>query len=400
MDRTSASSKKETKVGFHIYALHLWTVFGLSISNLFLALSLIALPRAPRRWTSAFNRETLQLWLPLALYVLFLGVSVLLSVEPATSRPEIRELFSLSTLPLAFAWVSGRDRVRRVLDGLVLFSTGTALWGLAQFFVGYGELGHRIRGPFSHYMTFSGVLLMADLILISQLVCRPAARTLWRWAALLVINAALVGTLTRSAWVALLVAVVVLALIHAPKSILAIVPAVALAVFLAPTTVQQRFVSIFDVRDVTNYDRLCMVEAGLRMVKERPFFGLGPETVGIRYPIYRQPTAPRRSVPHLHNSFVHLAAERGLTSLAAYLWLMGAALALAFRSYRRQIVHGQADADLYLASFLTLLAFNVAGVFEANWRDTELQRVALFLVSVPYLLGGGAGAGSTVAVKE
>jgi O-antigen ligase len=400
VDSTAGPSKKEAKVGFHFYALHIWTVFGLSISNLFLGLTLIALPRAPHGWTRAFNCATRQLWLPLILYTLFLAVSILLSVEPATSRPEIKELFSLSTLPLAFAWVSGRDRVRRIMDGLVLFSTGTALWGLAQFLFGYGELGHRIRGPFSHYMTFSGVLLMADLILISQLVCRPATRTVWRWAALLLINVALVGTLTRSAWVALLVAVVVLALIHKPKAILAIVPAVALAVFLAPATIQQRFVSIFDVRDVTNYDRLCMVEAGLRMVRERPLFGLGPEAVGIRYPIYRQPTAPRRSVPHLHNSFVHLAAERGLTSLAAYLWLMGAALVLAYRSYRRQFAHGQVDADLYLASFLTLLAFNVAGVFEANWRDTELQRLALFLVAVPYLLRSGSGVGSTAAVRQ
>jgi O-antigen ligase len=164
--------------------------------------------------------------------------------------------------------------------------------------------------------------------------------------------------------------------------------------------VQERFVSILDIHDVTNYDRLCMVEAGVRMVKERPIFGLGPQTVRARYPIYRQPTAPRLTVNHLHNSFVHMAAERGLASLGAYLWLMGASLILAFRSYRRQAAQGGDGAELYLATFLVLVAFNVAGVFEANWRDTELQRLALFMIGVPYLLRSVDSADETVPVKE
>ena len=64
--------------------------------------------------------------------------------------------------------------MRRILDGLVVVVTGTAVWGLAQFLDGYGQLAHRIRGPFSHYMTFSGVLLVADLILIAVQLAAPA----------------------------------------------------------------------------------------------------------------------------------------------------------------------------------------------------------------------------------
>ena len=386
VDSTATVRTRSAFSGFLLYALHLWTVFGLVLSNAFLILSLVALPWLGRGATRILDRSNRHLWVPLALYTLFLGVSIVLSVEPHASRLEIREVFTLSTLPLAFAYAADRHRVRRILDGLVLVGAATAVWGLAQLSNGYGTLEHRIQGPFSHYMTFSGILLMADLILISQLVCRAESRTVWRWAALLALNAALIGTLTRSAWVALLVSLVVLACVHAPRSIVALIPAVALALLLAPSPVQHRFASIFDLRDVTNYDRLCMVDAGLRMVRERPLFGLGPDTVRIRYPIYRQPTAPRRTVTHLHNSFLQMAAERGLLALGAYLWLMAGAVALAFRSYRRETSNGGADADLHLAVCLSLLAFNVAGVFEANWRDTELQRVALFLLSVPYLL--------------
>src|SRR5260370_18137230 len=72
------------------------------------------------------------------------------------------------------------------------------------------------------------------------------------------------------------------------------------------------------------------------MIAERPVVGLGPDMVDHRYEIYRQPTAPRYWVPHLHNSFLEMAAERGLPSLAAYLWMMIAGVRLALRRYRAE----------------------------------------------------------------
>ena len=36
-----------------------------------------------------------------------------------------------------------------------------------------------------------------------------------------------------------------------------------------------------------------------------------------------------------------------------------------------------------------LIGFNLAGLFEANWRDTEIQRLVLFLLAVPLCLAPG-----------
>jgi hypothetical protein len=38
---------------------------------------------------------------------------------------------------------------------------------------------------------------------------------------------------------------------------------------------------------------------------------------------------------------------------------------------------------------LALLAFNVAGLFENNWGDTEVQRPALLLFALPFCLAAG-----------
>jgi O-antigen ligase len=85
---------------------------------------------------------------------------------------------------------------------------------------------------------------------------------------------------------------------------------------------------------------------------------------------------------------LQLAAERGLLGLAAYLWLMFAALLRSFQRYRSETASDGAAADLHLGVFVALLAFNVAGFFEANWMDSEVQRIVLFLMAVPFALNG------------
>jgi hypothetical protein len=63
--------------------------------------------------------------------------------------------------------------------------------------------------------------------------------------------------------------------------------------------------------------------------------------------------------------------------------MMGAAAAAAFSGLRRAGLRGS-RADLYLGTLLALLAFNVAGLFEYNWGDTEVQRLVLFVLALPF----------------
>jgi O-antigen ligase len=207
--------------------------------------------------------------------------------------------------------------------------------------------------------------------------------------ALAVINVALLGSLTRGAWVALLPALLLLVLVRRPRLLAWGVPLALWFTLLAPVPLLHRVASIVDLRDGSNYDRLCMAEAGLAMIADRPLFGLGPNMVKARYPIYRAPTAPRYKIPHLHNNVLQLAAERGLPALGSYLALFAASAWLAFRAYRREGGGEGPRADLYLGSMLALFAFNVAGLFENNWGDTEVQRVVLFVLAIPWCLALG-----------
>jgi O-antigen ligase len=374
--------------GFWLYSLHLLTISALALSNIFLVLAslgaLVLGLRAPWRRFAAMLR-------PLGLYALLVLAAVAGSVEPRASLDGARELLSLVTLPLGCVLLWRQEgRIRRLIDALVVMGALVALYGLGQLLVGFGGLYYRIRGPFSHWMTFAGVLVVCLLLVAARLAHKPRAGHLWRWAALTIMGVALVVSLTRSAWVGLLLALVVLMALRAPRYLAAVPPAVVLVVLLVPVPVVERMMSIWDLRGISNYDRLCMAEAGLLMISEKPLFGIGPEMVRARYPIYRHPSAPRQQTPHLHNTLLQIGAETGLPALAAYLWLMGGAAILALRRFRAEGGWNGGRADLYTGVVLVLLGFNLAGLFEDNWADTEVQRLILFVLAIPYCLPASA----------
>jgi O-antigen ligase len=382
---------RRLRAAFWLYAGHLFAVFALALSNGLMGLAGLATAWASP-WREVPWRRYAPILIPLATYYLLLVLSVIASYEPEPSFGELGDIARLATLAFALFLVRGENGVRRVVGGLLLIASLLAFGGLVELLAGGGDIDHRIRGPFSHYMTYTGVLLMCDLLLLARISTPGGLRRGWSWAGFVVINAAILGTLTRGAWVALVVTAIGFLVFRTaargrlPRWLLAAVPVALLGVAFAPVPLVHRALSIADLRDTSNYDRLCMLQAGFAMVAERPLLGLGPDVVKRRYPIYRNDTAPRLTVPHLHNSFLQLAAERGLLSLAVYVWMMCATLRQAWRGYKSEGGWLGGRADLFLGAILALIAFNIAGLFEDNWRDAEVQRVALFLMALPYCL--------------
>jgi putative inorganic carbon (HCO3(-)) transporter len=176
-----------------------------------------------------------------------------------------------------------------------------------------------------------------------------------------------------------------------PRQLLWVGPAAIVLVVVLPPTVRERAVSIFDLRDESNYDRLCMLDAGLRMVAERPLLGLGPGVVETRYPLYRHPTAPRDHRPHLHDSYLQLAAEYGVLALVAFAAILIASFTQTLRNYRREGGAAGPRADLHLGAAAALVAYTLAAFFEDNWADTEVQKIALFVIALPFCLDSRSG---------
>ncbi|NJL27086.1 MAG: hypothetical protein HC897_03965 [Thermoanaerobaculia bacterium] len=371
--------------GYWLFVAHVVTVFGIALSNLFYGLLGVWLIARRRQLTASWS-ELVPLARPLLVYVAIGLVATLASLDPLASADDLKGVLALATLLFAPLVVRGEADVSRALSWMIGTITSLSIFGLVQYALGdYGSLDRRIPGPFSHYMTFAGVLQVGALLLVARLLTGGYKRPL-NWLSLALITWTLLLTLTRGAWVALAVTMLAFVVARARRYLPLIVAAALVLVFLAPGSWRERMRSIGDLHDFSNYDRLCMADAAFYMIDERPLFGIGPGMVKVRYPIYRQPTAPRSTVPHLHNTFLGLAAETGLLSLGAYLWLIGTSLWLAYRGYRDGGGSRGPHAALYLGVMMAVVGFNVGGLFEDNWSDTEVQRLILFLLAAPLCL--------------
>jgi O-antigen ligase len=386
-----------------LYGAHLLASPAIAASNVLLGLCVLALPATGLRGRLRIPAPARPAAWAAAAYLAALLVAVAASLDPAASAGALSEIFSFATFFLALLWVRGERATRTLVDGAILVGAVLALYGFAQLAAGWGDIDRRIRGPFSHYMTYSGWLLLVDLLLAARLLVRrapaggaPGFATAWldrpavAWGALAAITAALVASLTRSAWLALVVALVLCLALVRPRRLWVVPVVLGLFLVLAPVPVVQRALSIADPADESNYDRICMAEAGLRMIAERPLAGIGPDQVKHRYPIYRHPSAPRRTTPHLHDAYLQVAAERGLPALAALLALLALPARQAWRGLRAARQAG-GPADLHLGVLGALAAFAVAALFENNWGDTEVQRLVLFLLAVPSTLAEPGG---------
>ena len=179
--------------------------------------------------------------------------------------------------------------------------------------------------------------------------------------------------------------------IRKPRGLVLLVPALALVFFLSPGPIRARILSIASLQDITNRDRISMLHAGKRMIADSPLFGIGPEMVRRYYPLYRDPDAAQWHVPHLHNNTLQIAAANGIFAALAYLALM----AVFFVRTLHLLGRGPRPlpAALLAGSLMAGVALFVAGFFEYNWGDTEVEMATLLVMSEGYVVGCVIGVG-------
>jgi O-antigen ligase len=315
---------------------------------------------------------------PLLAYAGATVISAAFSIYPAESFPDTKQLLLFAIVPIAYRLLPGRRSLTAV-DVVITAGALSALYGIVQYgILNYDDLGQRVRGNFGHYMTYSGVIMLAACIAAARVMFRPQDRV---WATLVMpaMLVALALTLTRNAWVGACAGIGLLFLLRDFR-LVALIP-VAAAVFLAfaPAQISSRLYSTFSLSDPTNVDRLAMVRSGLRIIKDDPLTGVGPDMIKQVYPHYRDPSATKQTNPHLHNVPLQIAAERGLPALALWLWFIVVLIRDFFRKYRTS-----AARSLPTGSLAAVVAMLAAGMFEYNFGDSEFLMLFLLLVTLPY----------------
>jgi len=320
---------------------------------------------------------------PLVAYAAVTVVISVFSLDPSTSIIDDKQLVLFVIVPAVYQIARG-ERAALVVDVIVSVGAASAAYGIIQYgLLHYDNLGRRPEGAMSHYMTYSGLLMLVICAAAARLIFGRQART---WPALVMpaLVVALALTLGRSAWIGASVAIALLLALKDLRLTILLPLFVAVLFAVAPGTVTKRVMSIFDVQEPTNQDRLAMIEMGARMVNDHPLTGVGPNMIPRVYAQYRPDYAINPTNPHLHNVPLQIAAERGLPALAVWLWFVVSLVVAQFRLFRRQ--RDKVPAAAALAAVFAMVA---AGLFEYNFGDSEFLMLFLVLVTLPFAAARG-----------
>jgi len=401
---TAASSDSETarrRAALYItWASAVSVVFSIAVSQILLGLALVAV------LVSRTRLRLPRIWLPLALFMTGTVLSLLLSGDMLAGRPQIRKFYVYLTLVVVFSTFRALVDVRRLVLAWAAVGGISAVVALVQFgrkiqaarayggtFYDY-YVHERITGLMSHWQTLGGELIIVLAMLGAFLMFSPRARGRLLWLGLLaagVMGAAMLASYTRGIWLAAACAGVYLLWFWKRWSLLGVPVLLALLLWLNPGSVRVRFQSGFMPRKEldSNRHRVVCWRTGWAMIRAHPWFGVGPEQVGPKLMEYVPPDIPR-PLPdgwygHLHSLYIHYAAERGVPTLVALVWLLGMVLWDFLRALRRLPAGRGEEKSILHGAVAAVVAIMVSGIFEVNLGDSEVLAMFLAVVACGYV---------------
>lgn len=321
---------------------------------------------------------------PALVWLAALVVATIFAIDPARSAPRIEKGLLFAMIPVAAYHARDPRLARRALALLLVSAVGATIYALARFAHDGGVFPARVRGLVGHPLTYGGQATLLAAIAMALVLFGPDRR--WRIGAgafLVLLLPALLGSYTRSAWIATLVAACVLIARRRARWLPALGAAGLIALLLAPAGYRARALSAFDTHSAWNVERLYLWDAGRRMFLDHPVTGVGLQDLGELYERYRSPLATEEH-GHLHNVAIQVGATMGLVGLAALALLTVGFYRTAGRGWRAPIPPGSIRSALRAAAVAALTGFLVAGLFEWNLGDEELIDFLCVVIGMGY----------------
>jgi len=338
----------------------LFSMVSISLSQIFLTLSLIF-------WLIMLIREKQKFIFPSFFWPLLVYALLLFLIVPIvyTGFSEEKVLKNANLALLASAYLS-------------------SLYYLFNYFFRARWPWERTSGFIGQVMTQAGLLLLFSCMALSMLLfTHERIRYIWGLGLLLSL-VALTITQTRSSWIGLVIASSLILFLYKPRALIIVPLALGLFYLISPQPIKKRALSIFSLQHPSNKQRIEWMRAGIKIIKEYPLFGTGPDTVEMIFqkPKYGLSEEAKRNV-HLHNNILQIGAERGIPTLLAWLTF----IVWVFISLLKLLKNKDPTLLPFTAAALAaLLALFTAGLFEYNFADSEITALFLYMITVPFSL--------------
>lgn len=139
---------------------------------------------------------------------------------------------------------------------------------------------------------------------------------------------------------------------------------------------QSRLLGIFDPYHPSNFTRISLWRAGIKMFEVHPIFGVGDIDLAKLYKHYKEPYH-KEIQGHLHNNFFHVLATLGLFGLLAVIYLFYKIIVIDFKIYNK--IKDKAFISSYaLGTLAAFCGFIISGLTELNFWDHEIATLIWF----------------------
>jgi O-antigen ligase len=392
-------TRPEQTASVALVACVAFSLVSIAASQIMLAVSIGALLWAVR--TEGLRFGWRPVFLPLLLFFIWTIAAALASSDVWLGLGIVKKFYLFLLIPMVPRLLAGEGRIRRSFEPIIGMGLFAAAVGMIQFAENpHRDLLHRISGFMSHWMTYSGLLMLVLVMLVAYGFCRGWRKNLWVIAAVLVLAIPISLSQTRNAMIGAVAGVIaLLLLLGRVRAIAGLLVMVAAVYFAAPDSFRQRVRSGWDPSDPNTRNRIELFGTSARLIRNNPVFGVGPKNVQVEALRYRgSHEFPDWLYQHMHNNFLQIAAERGLPGLALWLWLMARFALDAWGVFRRS-----PGPDAKLASSAALgcwVALLVSGMVEYNFGDSEVLTLFLFVQSAPGAFAADTGRQSAAAASQ
>jgi len=305
----------------------------------------------------------------LALIVLFLAF-----IESFSSKKHLNIFISILLISATLVSISG----------IVQYSTGT------DFLRGRVMEGNRVTSSWSSTHAFGSYLAIVLSFLVTVFSSQRfrlenfmqhrnlAIRTIWQGLLLILSLICLGLTFSRSAWIAFAIGLIFFGFLQKRTLWTSMLIIIIFMFVFMPRLKAIRDVTIITENmtpcadqgfwDCSGNGRFALWADALEVIKQNPLLGIGLNTYY------------KRTDAYVHNSFLQLTAEMGLSGLGVFLWIL-------FTVLREAYFHLKAEQDVFLRNILLgatigLVMFLTQAFFDSILYSAQLRHLFGILLGI------------------